>query len=338
MTMKIENHTMFDVVALPLVGPRGDNLLTVIVKGTFTFDNGHSHPADEQLPIEYGDCQYPPELGGGVRYESDVVAFKPRTDIVLNATAYAPDNRPTESVPVAVKVGSIEKRLLVFGERYWNHSGLFRNKYVITATKPFVRQPIIYAHAYGGIDPVSGSYCAENLVGTGCYGLKPQQNLAGKPLPRIEDPRCLIKNVEDRPTPAGFGFYHRSWQPRAGFAGTYDDNWRQHRCPLPPEDFDARFNNGAHPDLQANGYLKGGESVELHNLTPQGRCAFSLARVPLACRLVGLEKPQLIAMNLDTLFIEPDEHRYCLVWRAAAELPDPDASGFDAVHIGIMKK
>jgi hypothetical protein len=341
--MRIENPTLFDVAALPLIGPKGKSLLTVIAKGTFTFGPGHSEPAADQIPIAYGDVYEDEAAGGGVRYESDIVPFKPGTDIVLAATAHAPGGRPATEVPVAVKVGTMEKRLMVFGERYWNHASLLRRTYAMTAAKPFVRRPIVYKDAFGGLDEVTGEFCAENPAGIGLYSLKAKQNLAGKPLPCIEDPRCLIRSPADRPRPVGLGFYHRAWQPRAVLAGTYDQAWRKDRSPLPPEDFNVRFYNGAHPDLQVDGYLKASEPVFLLNLTPEGKMHFNLSDITPTCAIVrqsgaGPRETKSLAMNLDTLFMEPDEFRYCLVWRGILPLEDPSATEIDQVAIGVRKE
>jgi hypothetical protein len=338
--MKIENPTLFPADALPLIGPVGESLLTVIVKGTFAFDQGHSELADRQLPIAYGDAYR--DGSDGVYYESDIVPFKKRTDIVLDAVAFAPDEAPAETVPVTVKVGSKERRLIVFGERFWNHAGVLSRGYVMTAAKPFVRRSISYEDAFGGIDEESGAFCVENLAGKGMYSRKPKQNLAGKPLPCIEDPRDLIRNVGDRPRPVGLGFYSRSWQPRAGYAGTYDRAWREGRCPLPPRDFDPLFYNGAHPDLQMDGCLKGDEPVFLQNLTPEGETAFQLPGIRFFCRIErrgdnrgGKEKTH--SMNPDTLFIETERQRYCIVWRAAVEVEDPSAVEVERVTI-VLKQ
>lgn len=338
--MKIKNPTLFPMAALPLGGPKGEPLLTVIVKGTFAFGPGYADVADEQLPIAYGDIFY--DENGGVRYESDIVPMKRCTDIVLNATAMAPEEKPAEVVPVTVKVGKTEKKLLVFGERFWNHAGVMRRSYTRTDTKPFVEKPIVYEEAFGGIDAVSGAYCAENLIGKGMYSTKPRSNLAGKPLPCIEDPRHLIRTIDDRPKPAGFGFYGRAWQPRAAYAGTYDQAWRDNRCPLPPEDFNPRFYNGAHPDLQTEGFLKGDEPVVLQNLTPEGQTAFHLPGIKMYCQVNrnhenGRPAKQTFAMNLDTLFIETRQQRCCLVWRAWTELEDLSAGEVDRVTIGLKQ-
>lgn len=340
--MHVDNATIFDATALPLIGPKGEPVLTVIVKGTFLFASGHTEPADDQIPIRYGDEFEDEARGAVVRYESDLVPFKPRADIVLRATAYAPGGKPAPAVPVALRVGALEKRLAVFGERYWNHAGVLSRRYTMTPPKPFVQRPIIYRDAFGGMDAVTGEYCPENLVGTGLYSNKAKQNLAGKPLPCIEDPRCLIREVDDRPRPAGFGFYHRAWRPRAAYAGTYDEAWRRQRSPLPPEDFDARFYNGAHPDLQAEGYLKGGEAVVLLNLLPEGQIGFHLAEVTPRCTIRrrtdnGRPKHETPALHLDTLFMEPDQKRYCLVWRAAIPWGEASADGLDAIHITVAQ-
>jgi hypothetical protein len=341
--MRIENATFFDAAAWPLIGPKAENLLTVMVKGTFLFSFGHTEPADDQIPLAYGDVYEDEALGGGVRYESDIVPFKPRADIVLRATAHAPEDKPAPVVPVGVKVGSLEKRIVVFGERYWNHAGVLSRNYTMTPPKPFVRRPIVYRDAFGGMDAVTGEYCPENLVGTGLYSGKSKQNLAGKPLPCIEDPRCLIRDLDARPRPVGFGFYHRAWRPRAAYAGTYDPAWRKRRSPLPPEDFDARFYNGAHPDLQADGYLKAGDPVVLRNLTPEGEVRFHLAEVTPSCALTrkatgGRAKTETVALRLDTLFMEPEEKRYCLVWRAAVPVQDASAAEIDQVCIDMLRR
>jgi hypothetical protein len=320
--MKIENPTALDVTALPMMGPGSSNILTVIAKATFAFAPGKTEWASDQTPIAFGDQLYDEGDGGGIRYESDIVPFKPATDVVLSGKAYAPKNRPAEQVDVALKVGPVEKRLKVFGKRLWNFKGVLSKRYVSTDAKPFVKCPIRYSRAFGGTDQNTGEFCEQNLIGTGFYSHKTRTKIAGRPLPRIEDPRRLIRNPKDHPPPAGFGFYHRAWQPRAAYAGTFDESWRVERSPRLPENFDYRYYNGAHPDLQAKGYLRGDEPVELTNLSPEGQLQFNLPSVVPICSLQhkGKDEVDTIIMNLDTVFIEPDERTLCLVWRRCAPI------------------
>jgi hypothetical protein len=316
--MILDNHTLFDAQAIPLPGPGGYQL-TVILKGTFAFDGS---PCVEQSPIAFGDLRYNEDQGDEVRCESDIVPFKPVTDVILCGRAQAPGGRSVDALEVSLTVGPVCKTLKIFGQRLWNHAGVFSRRYTATAPKPFVSLPLRYTEAFGGIDAATGECCPYNLNGKGFRSKGTKANLAGVPLPRIEDPRHLIQSPRDHPRPAGFGFYHRAWQPRVAYAGTHDAAWRKRRSPLPPADFDARFYNGAYPDLQAKTYLRGNEPVELINLTPEGIANFQLPGVTPCCGILRAEtrKTEAPAMNLDTVFIEPDQGTLCLVWRGATPL------------------
>jgi hypothetical protein len=335
--MRIDNPTPFDVTILPMPGPGDTAAVTAIAKATYTFSPGKTELASEQIPISFADQFYEEADGGGIRYESDMVPYKPNTDIVLSGSAHAPDGEPTTELDVGLKLGPMEKRLRVFGKRLWNFKRVLSKRYVITDARPFVKCPIRYSRAFGGTDQSTGEFCDQNLIGTGFYSPKTKTKLAGRPLPRIEDPRRLIRNPKDHPPPAGFGFYHRAWQPRAAYAGTYDETWRVERSPRLPENFDYRYYNGAHPDLQAKGYLRGDEPVELTHLTPEGRLQFNLPGVVPVCRLQpkGEDEADTIAMNLDTVFIASDERTLCMVWRGRASIDDLYDDKFELASIAI---
>ena len=322
--MNLDNQTPFDAVLLPMMGPGDTPALTVIVKATFDFSQGRTAATAAQAPVCFGDQLYPAEQGGGIRYESDMAPFKPCTDIALSAMACAPAGRPVTELDVAVQVGPVAKRLKVYGRRLWNHKGVLSRRHVITAAEPFLQCSIRYNEAFGGMDQDSGEFCERNLAGKGFYTTRRRTRLLGRPLPRIEDPARLIRSPRDRPPPAGFGFCHRGWQPRAGYAGTFDACWQAGRSPLLPADFDFRYYNGAHPDLQAPGFLRGDEPVELTHLTPESRVQFNLPGVMPVCRVRrrGGEDEERAALNLDTVFIEPDKGTFCLVWRGRAPLAD----------------
>jgi len=128
---------------------------------------------------------------------------------------------------------------------------------------------LVYERAFGGFDKPAGMYCKENHVGTGFIGKRTAERVEGLKLPNLEEPRNLINAWNSRPRPAGFGFYGRGWAPRLAYAGTYDDKYMKERHPLLPADFSFRFFNGAHPDLQVGGYLRGDEEVDLLNICPE---------------------------------------------------------------------
>jgi hypothetical protein len=136
-------------------------------------------------------------------------------------------------------------------------------------------------------------------------------------LPNIEDASDLLVRPGQAPRPAGLGFVPAHWQPRAGYAGTYDAAWKKKRAPYLPRDFNPRYFQAAHDALVAPSYLKGGEPVELINLSPAGVERFALPLIELAvgARLAGTEKP--VKMNLETVVFEPDEGRVTMLWRGS---------------------
>ena len=89
---------------------------------------------------------------------------------------------------------------------------------------------------------------------------------------------------------AGLGPVACHWQP-CGWGGTYDEKWLWERQPLLPEDFDGRPPSLRPEDQQAPEYLRGGEPVELVNLTPGGLLRFNLPRLAFgfATRFAGGE-------------------------------------------------
>jgi len=300
--MKVDNHTLFETAVVPLQGLRGFQV-TVIAKGTFGFD-GLS--CLNQMPIAYGDIMNEKDHVGDVMYESDIVPFKPATDIALAGKAWAPENKPAEAVLVTLHVGSLSRSLCVFGQRNWKSSRVIGRRYIMTEPMPFLNRPLTYRDAFGGVDGTTGEYCKENPIGT------------------------------------GFCFICRNWQPRADFAGTYDNDWRQNRWPLPPEDFDARFYNAAHPDLQVSDYLMGDEAVEMINLSNQGKIEFELPGLQTHCWIERRTKPaweleESVTMHLDTLFLMPEERRFCLVWRGSADLREPSCAEIERITIGASK-
>lgn len=119
----IVNNTKFEFLPLPgrLDYPR--HSLTVVAKGTFELKpDAAATLADEQQPIEADVYEGDPATGS-LRYESDLVYFKPHADLLLLASAYAPGGRPTGRCEVTFGVGGKRAKLYVTGDRYWS-SGL----------------------------------------------------------------------------------------------------------------------------------------------------------------------------------------------------------------------
>src|SRR5215203_6198759 len=123
--------------------PDGRESLVVVVKGTFTIPTNGGEPrlAAEQVPLVEADI-FTGEPGlSAPLYESDYAPRKPRCDVLLNGSAYAPGGKPTEHVTVSLKVGSWSKSFEVVGNRVWQAGFL---NLAVSKPEPFTVMPISY--------------------------------------------------------------------------------------------------------------------------------------------------------------------------------------------------
>lgn len=325
--MKIANRTPFAVEALPAMDHEGKPVVVVVVKGTFDIAAGGAVvPSKTQLPITFGDEPYDAEGAASVKWESDVVPFKPKADILLVGKAHAPGGRAAPWVDATLSVGPAAKTVRVFGERKWVCNGKTLSA-TMTAPVPFVTMELVAERAFGGMDHRTGGTCAENPLGRGYFDQENVDDPGKTLLPNLEDPRSPIRHWKDHPVPASFGPVAKGAPARTRHLGTRDERWEKERSPAPPPDFRPDYDNAAQPDLQVPGYLKGDEEVELVNLCAEGRLRFRLPGLRPAVtvtradiELLGWDAPQtadILDMRLDTLCLLPDEKRFFLVWRGS---------------------
>jgi len=317
-----ENRTAFAFAPLFLADEQGRPVLTAVIKGTFAIGaDGRCARADEQLPVMVeGEHWGEPETSS-YRYEPEVAFTKPATDVVLLGHAWAPRAGVSEGT-VALRVGAIQKQVLVTGDRVW-----FKSLGQVGASKPrpFEKIPLRWERAFGGwdrshADPARHACEARNPVGVGMRSSRSFED--GLRLPNLESPQQPLKRFGDTPPPEGFGFVSPHWQPRAALAGTFDEKWQKDRAPLLPKNFDRRHLNAAAPGLVAPGYLRGDEAVTAVGVAPQGTVRFALPAVPPPAVRVALHSgdEQRLTTNLDTVIIDSDERRVLLLWRACAPL------------------
>jgi hypothetical protein len=305
--------------------PDGRELLVVVVKGTFSIPKDEKQApklAPEQVPLVTADV-FTGEPGfSAPLYESDYAPRKPKCDVLLNGSAHAPGGKPAERVTVSLRVGSWSKSFDVVGNRMWQAGALY---IAVSKPEPFSVMPISYNNAWGGIDksqedPAKHHYYPLNHAGVGYHEYTSGKYMDGKPLPNTEETGSKISNPKGRYRPMAFGPVGRAWLPRPKLAGTYDQNWLDNVFPFLPADFKEEYYQAAPPDQHID-YLKGGEEVELTNLTLQGHVKFKLPNiaVPVEFFLKNGEKKELPTV-LDTLLIEPDQGRFLLSWRVSLPL------------------
>jgi len=300
----------------------GRDHCVVVVKGTFIIESdGKATAAEEQEPFVYADAHYGDPGTTSIKYECEFAPFKPRTDVLVNGHAYAPQGKPVKEMIVSLEIGRTKKDVRVVGDRKWEGGLLGLTP---SSPTPFVKMPLVYDRAFGGSDhthenPKKQGTELRNPAGVGFHKNSDTKVIKGTPLPNLEDPRHPIRNWSDAPSPMGFGHLGRGWQARIKFAGTYDEQWLKDRFPFLPADFDQQYFQAAPSDQQVP-YLRGGEVVRCLNMTESGALVFAVPEVeaPVVFRFRDREvKPDV---KLDTLLIEPDQPRILLTWRTSVPL------------------
>jgi hypothetical protein len=320
----VENLTPFAHVALPSTGADAVDRLLVVVSARFELPRpGTSMQTPpkliEQKPVRLADEYNGEPDASSLRYEGQSAFDRPATDVLLLGQAWAPGGRAEKRVDVALVIANRRKTVAVIGERVWSQGV---GALVATSPRAFVSMPLVYERAFGGAEPGDGprSFEPRNPVGRGFYRNAAQALY--QPLPNLEDPRDLITSFSDRPAPMGFGPIARSWQPRLGYGGTYDQAWLEENAPNWPADFDLRFFQAAPPDLAISPHLVGGEPVGLSGVSPDGDIHFVLPMVRLLLKSYFRRRIERKLMRLDCVEIEPDEGVFTMTWRHAMTLPD----------------
>lgn len=321
----LENLTPFAAASLPSMAIDGTDLLLVLVSGRFDLPPAGrgpaaARPSEEQKPVILADVYNGPPEASSLRYEGQSAPLRPAADVLLLGQAWAPRGVATKRVDVTLGVSpGFMKTVAVFGDRVYTQ-GL--GAVTPSAPRPFVSMPIVYERAFGGGEPgdhTPRAFDPRNPVGRGF--VRSAADALYQPAPNVEDPRDLIGSTGDRPAPAGFGPIARGWQPRAGFAGTYDQRWIEELAPNWPPDFDPRFFQAAPLDQQIPGGLRGGEHVLVRGASPEGDIQFEVPgdRVLLKGYFRGgAERRRMV---IDTLVIEPDEGVFTVTWRGSFALP-----------------
>ncbi|GLS31130.1 hypothetical protein SAMN04488498_12437 [Mesorhizobium albiziae] len=304
----------------------GHDWIVVVVKGTFDFPETPNAPvrkSAEQMPLVFADTQTGEPGYSATVWETDFAFRKPRCDVILNGCAYSPGGRPAERVPVGVKVGNWSKLFEVVGNREWRAIGPV---FSATSPQPFLKMPISYDNAWGGVDTLNpedklpGAYL-RNPVGTGWAQTKNQRFIPGLRLPNTQAVGEEIRSPFGDYKPMSFGPMGRGWPGRIEYGGTYDQNWIDNIFPFLPADFDERYFQMAPPDQQID-LPRGGEEVQLVNLTPEGRVSFRLPSTALPMTLFkGQTKAFEAMLGPDTILFDPENRRFSLVWRVSQRIP-----------------
>lgn len=326
----LKNRTTYGAARNWIRDKNGVHHWLVAVKATFDIAaGGRVRLADQQslpllAPVHRGDPQT-----SSLRIDADLLAPKPGTDVCLDACAHAAKGRPAPIVPVSLRIAAIDKTLLVHGLRVYYRGA---RGPAMSSPRPFVTQPIHYEWAFGGTDttdpdPRKHRIDARNPVGKG-IAVDPA-SLENQPAHAIEYPRGDPRTSG----PGGFGPIASFWSPRLERAGTYDARWEAAKKPLLPDDYDERFASSAPDDQRSTVALRGGEPVQLTNLTPGGELRFDLPRRSLAfvTRIAGRREEH--AGTLASVFIATEEMKLSMIWQTTLKVRAREVDELDDTTI-----
>ncbi|MFO1155359.1 MAG: DUF2169 domain-containing protein [Rhodospirillales bacterium] len=158
-----------------------------------------------------------------------------------------------------------------------------------------------------------------NPVGRGYHQQLDIAFVDGTPAPNTEERDNPVDKPDGAYRPMSLGPVGRGWQPRLGFAGTYDRGWLDNvfrSCPDFREDYYQAAPAGQQiPLSQGRGRRGAGQPH------PAGDAGFRLPVVDLPIVFVPAkgEREERQAV-IDAVVIEPDRRRLILVWRASRPL------------------
>ena len=108
---ELENFTCFHTQQFKNIDQLDRTYDVVVAKVSYEFEidpiTGKTvlEFAQTQTPLTFADTFYGEPSQTSTQFESDFCLYKPKTDLVVNAIAYAPNDTPARQLAVAVSVG-----------------------------------------------------------------------------------------------------------------------------------------------------------------------------------------------------------------------------------------
>ena len=260
---------------------------------------------------------------------------KPCGEFLVSGRAWAHDPAQTGTCAVSVRVGSLEKSLIVSGDRQW--TGGASGKPAIGPAQPVVGVPVDWHHTYGGKD------VEENPVGVGA-------DAASRALPNVEPLEGRMTRPGQPGVPVSFGPVSPIRPRRFARAGKYDEKWLTHGFPGLPDTLDPHFFNTASPDQWWTGQdgVDSALDYDIWNMHPtqarlsgrlpdwRARCFVIRAQpkaVPQAApdlidRVASLES---VALRLTTVWFFPDRERVLLMFQGSCTCATDDGADIELI-------
>lgn len=254
---------------------------------------------------------------------------KPCGEFLVSGRAWSHDPGQPGACAVRARVGTLDKQLIVSGDRHWRSSG---GTPVATAAMAVAGVPMDWRHTYGGPG------VPENPMGRG--------EASDDRLPNVEGLHNRVTRPGQAALPVSFGPVSPVRPRRFARAGKYDENWLTQGFPGLPDTLDPHFFNAASPDQWwTTPAVADAVDYEIWNMHPtrahiagrlphwRARC-FVLRRdaggaTGLDSRVHALE--EIASMALTTVWFFPDIERVMMIFQGACDVTQDDAADVELI-------
>ncbi len=251
----------------------------------------------------------------------------PGCEVIVLGKARAPQGQAVEQMTVALRVGTVERRMVVTGDRTWIEGP---HGFRPTRPVPFTEMTLDWDRAFGGtckvwVDTDAVLEVANSLNARG-RGFDPRpvgravcQTLRAPPgfpviddpawLPNLEDPEHLVRNRGDEPVPWCWATIPADIGMRCSEAMLA----AKLRRPLPViRDPGETIAGRAHPVWRLAA-LEAGARVVLHGFHAAGPRALRLPRIRICADYVLTpDRSGTVECRPYRLLLLPEEDRFCL--------------------------
>lgn len=313
--MEIATSCGLPVASVMWQSATGAWALTAVCKATFRLVPDVVTLTRSQEPPNDDDNYWNDDESRSLQAATDLVPFKPRADVLVVGHAFAPRRAKVRSLAARVCVGTVDKAVEVWCDRWFDPGGHVREG------QPFAQMPLRWERAAGGPDTT-------NPVGIP-FDAAPD-GFGRTAIPNLQPAGAHLSYRGDRFVPAGFGPLAPHWPERtAKLHHRPPRSWhrRWNANPL-PERFDPAYFNAAPLDQQTDP-LRPDERIVLENLhADHPRLVTRLpGLVPQAVVQRATGHQAMMDLVADTLWIDTDRGLCTVVWRGRIGLTHPQEQG-----------